>query len=84
MSGTTVVLVGPKGRVVIPVEIRRTLGLQEGSELVAMVEDDAVVFLRRDSVKARLRSMFTDVGTSLRDELIAERRTTAAEESRDR
>jgi len=84
MSGTTVVLVGPKGRVVIPAEIRRTLGLQEGSELVAMVEDDAVVFLRRDSVKARLRSMFTDVGTSLRDELIAERRTTAAEESRDR
>jgi AbrB family looped-hinge helix DNA binding protein len=70
--------------VVIPAEIRRTLGLQEGSELVAMVEDDAVVFLRRDSVKARLRSMFTDVGTSLRDELIAERRTTAAEESRDR
>lgn len=84
MSGTTVVLVGPKGRVVIPAEIRRALGLQEGSELVAMVEDDAVVFLRRDSVKARLRSMFTDVGTSLRDELIAERRTTAAEESRDR
>lgn len=84
MSGTTVVLVGPKGRVVIPAEIRRTLGLQEGSELVAMVEDDAVVFLRRDSVKPRLRSMFTDVGTSLRDELIAERRTTAAEESRDR
>jgi AbrB family looped-hinge helix DNA binding protein len=70
--------------VVIPAEIRRTLGLQEGSELVAMVEDDAVVFLRRDSVKPRLRSMFTDVGTSLRDELIAERRTTAAEESRDR
>jgi len=81
MSDTQAVVVGPKGRVVIPVDIRRALGLEEGSELVAMVEGDAVVLLPRSAVKARLRAMFADVGSSMREELIAERRATAAEES---
>lgn len=82
MSDTMTVSVGPKGRVVIPVEIRRQLGLHEGSELVAMVEGDAVVLLRRESVRARLRSLFADVQVSMRDELVAERRSAAAKESR--
>lgn len=78
MSDTSVVSVGPKGRVVIPVEIRRELGIGEGSELVAMVEGAAVVLVPRSAVKARLRSMFADVTTSLREELIADRRAAAA------
>jgi AbrB family looped-hinge helix DNA binding protein len=81
MSDTQAVMVGPKGRVVIPVDIRRALGLEEGSELVAMLEGDAVVLLPRAAVKARLRAMFADVGASMRQELITERRATAAEES---
>ena len=80
MSDTSVVSVGPKGRVVIPVEIRRQLGIGEGSELVAMVEGPAIVLLPRSAVKARLRSMFASVTTSLRDELMAERRAAAAQE----
>jgi AbrB family looped-hinge helix DNA binding protein len=81
MSDTNVVLVGPKGRIVIPIEIRRQLDLREGSELVALVEGDTVVLLRREAIKRRLRSMFAGVGTSMRDELIAERRAAAVEES---
>lgn len=82
MSDTSTVLVGPKGRIVIPVEIRRSLGLSEGSELLAMVDGDSVVLMPRAAVKKRLRSMFAGVGTSLREELVAERRAAAADESR--
>ena len=81
MSDTHAVAVGPKGRIVIPVEIRRQLRLREGSELVAMVEGDAVVLLPRRAVKSRLRLMFSGVGISMADELIRDRRAAAAKES---
>ena len=80
MSDTSIVSVGPKGRVVIPAEIRRELEIQEGTELVALVEGAAVVLVPRSAIKARLRSMFADVPTSLRDELIADRRAAAVRE----
>ncbi len=83
MSDTMLVSVGPKGRLVIPVEIRRALGLHEGTELVAMVDGDSIVLMPRGAVKTRLRSMFAGVKTSMRDELISERRAAAAAESRD-
>lgn len=72
------VSVGPKGRVVIPAEIRRQLGIEEGSELVALVEGEAVVLVPRSAIKSRLRSMFADVKVSMVDELLAERRTEAS------
>jgi AbrB family looped-hinge helix DNA binding protein len=79
----TMVAVGPKGRVVIPVEIRRRLGLEEGSELVAVVEGEGVLLLPRAAVKRRLRGLFAGAPGSLADELVAERRAAAVEESRD-
>lgn len=82
MSGTHAVTVGPKGRLVIPVEVRRELGIEEGTQLAAVVEGDAVVLLPRSAVKARLRAMFGDLRSSMAQELIEERRAAAAEESR--
>lgn len=76
--------VGPKGRVVIPAPIRRQLGLHEGSELVAVLEDDGVLLLPREAIRKQLRSLFRDIPSSLADELIAERRAAALEESRER
>jgi AbrB family looped-hinge helix DNA binding protein len=81
VSDTSVVSVGPKGRVVIPADIRRELGIREGSELVALVEGPAVVLVPRSAIKSRLRSMFADIGTSLRDELLEDRRAAARLES---
>ena len=81
MGGTHVVSVGPKGRVVIPVELRRELGIREGSELVALVEGEAVVLVPRSAIKSRLRSMFADVGVSMREELLEDRRREASRES---
>lgn len=77
MSDTRFVSVGPKGRVVIPAGIRRELGIEEGSELVALVEGDAVVLVPRSAIKKRLRSIFASTVGSMRDQLIAERRAEA-------
>ena len=82
VSDTSSVRVGPKGRVVIPAEIRQELQIGEGSELVAMVDDGAVVLMSRSVAKARLRGMFASVRTSLADELIADRRREATDEDR--
>lgn len=81
MSDTTVVAVGPKGRVVIPADIRRRLGIAQGSELVALVEGEAVVLVPRSAIKNRLRSIFAETATSMSEELIGERRVAAAHES---
>ena len=81
MSDTGVVSVGPKGRVVIPAGIRRELGIEEGSELVALVEGEALVLVPRSAIKTRLRSMFAATAGSMRDELIADRRADAQNES---
>jgi len=83
MSATTVVMVGPKGRVVIPAPIRQQLGISEGSQLVALVDDGGVLLLPRSEVKRRLRGMFAHVRTSMADELITERGRDAALEERD-
>jgi AbrB family looped-hinge helix DNA binding protein len=77
MSDTGLVSVGPKGRVVIPAGIRRALGIEEGSELVALVEGEAVVLVPRSAIKTRLRSIFAATSDSMRDELLAERRAEA-------
>ncbi len=82
MSDTSIVAVGPKGRVVIPAAIRRQLHLEEGSELVALVEGQGVLLIPRAAVKHRLRSMFASVKTSMAGELQAERRAEAERESR--
>lgn len=78
MSDTHLVEVGPKGRVVIPAPIRRQLSIQEGSELVALVDGEGVLLLPRAAVKRRLRQMFAGVGTSLSAELLEDRRAAAS------
>jgi AbrB family looped-hinge helix DNA binding protein len=70
--------VGPKGRVVIPAPIRRELGIEQGSQLVALVEDGGVLLLLRGDVRRRLRGMFSGVEASLSAELLADRRREAA------
>ena len=65
-----------------PAPIRRELHISEGSELVAMVEDGAVILMPRSVAKARLRAMFASVEVNLVDELIADRRRAALDEDR--
>jgi AbrB family looped-hinge helix DNA binding protein len=73
---STKVPVGPQGRLVIPSDIRRQLGIAPGDVLIALVEDDRLVLEKRDVALQRLRQRFAHIpaGVSLADELISERR----------
>jgi len=76
--------IGPQGRVVIPAELRRELGLEPGETLVARVESRRLVLERGGEILARLRSELRDAtrpGTSMVDELLTERRREARREA---
>jgi bifunctional DNA-binding transcriptional regulator/antitoxin component of YhaV-PrlF toxin-antitoxin module len=67
---------------VIPVELRRELGIEPGEQLVAHAEDGRLVLERRDAVLGRLQALFAHLPAdlSLADELIADRRAEARRE----
>lgn len=68
-----------EGRVLIPAEIRRELGLEAGKELVGRVEDGRLVLETRANLLRGLQDRFAHLpaGTSLSAELIADRRREA-------
>ena len=77
---TISVTVGKQGRLVLPADLRRRLGIEPGDVLMASAEDDRLVLESRKAVLARIRKRFAHLPTdvSLVDELIAERRAEAA------
>lgn len=82
MSIGTVKL-GSNGRLVIPAEYRKALGVEEGDELVVRFEDGELrlstrkVALRRAQERVR---RYVPEGVSLADEVIRKRREEAANE----
>jgi hypothetical protein len=60
--------------------LRRAVGVAAGDEIVALAADDGILLLPRIAVKARLRRMFANVGGSMADELLRERRAEALAE----
>jgi len=75
--------VNENGRVVIPAEFRKTLGIKAGDEVIARVEDDElrITTVRSRIARAqRLVRQYIKPGRSLADELIAERRREARNE----
>jgi AbrB family looped-hinge helix DNA binding protein len=76
------VTVGPQGRLVVPAQLRRELGLEAGDVLMARAEEDRLVLERRGAILERLRRRFAHIpaDVSLADELIAERREEADRE----
>ena len=81
MSDTDFIEVGPKGRVVIPAQVRRRLGIEQGTRLAVLVDDDAVVLVPRAAIERRLHAIFKGVPVSMTDELLEERRAEAAAEA---
>lgn len=75
----TSVRVGPQGRLVLPVELRRALDLTEGTVLAVRRDGDSLVLEPREQVLSRLRQRFASSG-SLADELIRDRRAEADRE----
>jgi AbrB family looped-hinge helix DNA binding protein len=75
--------VNENGRVVIPASFRKALGINIGDEVVLRMEDDElrITTLKRRVERAqRLVRKHVKRGTSLADELIAERREAARNE----
>jgi AbrB family looped-hinge helix DNA binding protein len=72
--------VNENGRVVIPSSFRKALGIQVGDEVVLRIEDDELRITtqqRRIQRAQRRAQQYLKPGTSLVDELLAERRKAA-------
>lgn len=83
MKLKTSMRVNENGRVVIPASFRKHLGIRAGDEVVLRIEDDElrITTLKRNIERAqRLVRKHVKRGTSLVDELIAERREAARHE----
>ena len=69
--------VGAGGRIVLPAEFRKALGLKPGDEVLLVLDDEGVRLLTPkqalEQAQALVRKYVPD-GKSLADELIAERR----------
>ena len=75
------VLLGAQGRLVVPVEARKELGMSAGDELVLHTEDGRLVLERRDAVGKRLRGLYATPATAGSvEELLTDRRREAAAE----
>lgn len=75
-----------QGRLVVPPELRRALGLRAGQELSAAVEGDALVLRAPNRALEKLKALWRDAqpkrpGELLSDELIRERHEEAAREA---
>jgi len=76
------VVVGRQGRLVIPAELRRELGLHAGDHLHLRVAGRSIVLERAHDAVAELRALGASVpaSRSLVEELLADRRRAAAAE----
>ena len=75
--------IGSGGRVVIPVEYRRLLGLEPGDEVIIRLENDELRILSRAAAVRRAQAivrLHAGEGRSLVDEMSAERRLKAENE----
>lgn len=81
------VVVGDRGRLVLPFDVRAALGLEAGSRMLLSTERDGSLRLRPyRSVADQGRGMLAGLapaGESMVDELLAERRREAAHEDRE-
>lgn len=79
MSGTYPVVLGDRGRLVVPAELRERLDLHPGSPLLLVETPGGIVLATRDQAKRLVRQQLVG-GASLVDELIADRRSAALTE----
>lgn len=83
MNAETRTRVNENGRVVIPASYRKALGIKAGDQVILSMEDDELritTVKRRIERAQRLVRNYVKPGTSLVDELIAERREAAKHE----
>ena len=72
MSGTYTVVMGDRGRLVIPAELRERAGLAEGTTLVVVETEGGLALLTRQQLLDQVRRDLA--GLDLVGELLAQRR----------
>lgn len=81
------VVVGDRGRLVLPADVRSELGIEPGARLLLSIERDGSLRLRPyRTVADQNRGLLADLApadTSMVDELLKERRREAAQEDRE-
>ena len=83
MGASAKLKINENGRVVIPAEFRKALGIRAGDELLVWMEDDELrmTTMKRRIERAQRRArQYLKPGVSLVDQLIAERREAAKRE----
>ena len=78
MSGTYTVVVGNKGRLVVPADVRDRAGIVEGTPLVLLETPDGLILMTRAQLRRRVSDELADA--DLVGELIRDRRAAAAED----
>lgn len=78
MSGTYAIVVGDRGRLVIPSEVRDAAGIEEGTPLMLLPTRSGLVLMTREQLSERVREDLS--GLDLVSELLADRRQAAAHE----
>ena len=73
---------GRQGRVVLPVPVRKAMGLKPGDTLVCQPEGARLVLRTRREIENELWETFANVKGSMAKELIRERRKEARREAR--
>jgi len=83
MQRETRLRVNENGRIVIPAAFRKALGIEVGDEVTLRLQDDTlnITTQQRRIARAQRRARkYVKAGTSLVDELLAERREAARHE----
>lgn len=78
MNGTHALVVGDRGRIVVPAAVRERAGLVAGTPLVLLESRDGLVLLTREQLRGRVRAELS--GLDLVTELLADRRSLAQQE----
>ena len=81
---TNTARLGKSGRLVIPVELRRALGVEAGDEIILRLDNEGLHLSTPAQALARAQAFVKSLGVEGRDlaaELVDERRREAAEEA---
>lgn len=79
MSGTYQVVMGDRGRLVVPAELRARAGLDEGRPLTIVETSQGLVLMTREQLKSRVAADLA--GLDLVDDLLAGRRDELARDA---
>lgn len=76
MNGTYSVVMGDRGRLVVPAEVREHAGFSAGTKLIMLETSSGLVLLTREQLRDRVRQDLS--GLDLVGDLLVERREAAA------